>query len=131
MWIWKKKNLKISFWQGFEPPPWRKFRIGINSEQIRTISNHSYIYIWANANQSEPIRKTVWILFVEKRLKINQTQSETSIWKNLKKIFNPNESESIRTRIDLNRIFNPNESEHWFIRIENQSVYGLIPIYSD
>ena len=67
--------------------PWRKFRIGFNSETIRTIPNHSDICIRANANQSKPIQKAFWISFVEKHLKIIPIQSETSIW------MNPNESE--------------------------------------
>ena len=67
--------------------PWRKFRIVIHSEPIRTILNHSDICIRANVSQSEPIRKMFGILFVEKRLKINPTQFD-SIWD-----FYPNESE--------------------------------------
>ena len=66
---------------------WRKFRIGIHSESIRTIPNHIDICIRANANQFEPIHKTFWISFVEKCLKIILTQSETSIR------MNPNELE--------------------------------------
>ena len=37
--------------------PWRKYRIEIHSGSIRTILIHSDIYIRANANHSEPIRK--------------------------------------------------------------------------
>ena len=57
-------------------------------------------------------------LFSGKRLKINPIQSETYIRMNPKKMFNPNESESYRTRIYLNRIYNPNQSEDWFLRSE-------------
>ena len=47
--------------------PWRKYRIRIHSELIRTIPIHSDICIQANANHSEPIRKTFCISFDEKR----------------------------------------------------------------
>ena len=56
--------------------PWRKYRTEIHSESIRTIPIHFDICIRANANNSEPIRKTFCISFDEKRLKINPTQSE-------------------------------------------------------
>ena len=49
--------------------PWRKYRIEIHSESIRTIPNHSDICIRANANHSESIRKTFCISFDEKRSK--------------------------------------------------------------
>ena len=45
--------------------PWGKFRIGIHSKPIRTIPIHSDICIRANANHSEPIRKTFCISFDE------------------------------------------------------------------
>ena len=51
--------------------PWRKYRIEIPSESIRTIPIHSEICIRANANHSEPIQKTFCISFDEKRSKIN------------------------------------------------------------
>ena len=57
--------------------PWRKFRIGIHSEPIRIIPNHSDIFIRANANQSEPIRKQFSISFVENRWKVNPTQFDS------------------------------------------------------
>ena len=47
--------------------PWRKYRIGIHSEPIRTIPILSDICIQANANYSEPIRKTFCISFDKKR----------------------------------------------------------------
>ena len=50
-----------------------KYRIKIHSKSIRTIPIHSDICIRANANQSEPIRKTFCISFDEKRSKINPT----------------------------------------------------------
>ena len=114
--------------------PSRKFRIGINSELIRTIPNYSDICIWANANQSEPIRETFCISFVEKRLKIIRLNpSLLSEWIR-SKFFNLSESESIRTRMD----FHPNESVFGLIRIHsdwiyglNKSVFGLIMIHSD
>ena len=46
--------------------PWRKYRIGIHSEPIRTIPIHSDVCIRANANHSEPIRKTFCNPFDEK-----------------------------------------------------------------
>ena len=64
--------------------PWRRYRIEIYSEPIRTIPIHSDICIRANANHSEPIRKTSFISFDEKRSKINPINSETkfdSDWK--------------------------------------------------
>ena len=106
--------------------PWRKFRIGIHSESIRTIPNHSDICIRANASQSESIRKTFWISFVEKHLKINPTQSEISLRMNPKWIFNSNESESFLTRIDLNRIFNPN-TDSFGLKI----YFGFVRIHTD
>ena len=47
--------------------PWRKYRIGIHLEPIRTILIYSDICIRANANHSEPIRKTFCNSFDEKR----------------------------------------------------------------
>ena len=47
--------------------PWWKYRIWIHSEPIKTIPIHSDICIRANANHSEPIRKTFCISFGEKR----------------------------------------------------------------
>ena len=47
--------------------PWRKYRIGIHSEPIRTIPIHSDICIQANPNHSEPIRKMFCNSFDEKR----------------------------------------------------------------
>ena len=52
---------------------WRKYRIEIHSESIRIIPIHSDICIQAIGNDSEPIRKTFWISFDEKRSKINPT----------------------------------------------------------
>ena len=46
--------------------PWRKYRIGIHSEPIRTIPIHSDICIGANANHSEDIRKKFYNSFDEK-----------------------------------------------------------------
>ena len=43
----------------------------INSEPIGTTPIHSDIYTRANANYSEPIQKTFYISFDEKRAKIN------------------------------------------------------------
>ena len=51
--------------------PWRKFRIGIHFQPIRTIPNHFEIYIQANENKSEPNRKKFSKSFVENHLKIN------------------------------------------------------------
>ena len=48
---------------------WRKYRIGIHSEPIRTIPIHSDICIRANANHSEPIRKTFCISFDKKSIR--------------------------------------------------------------
>ena len=46
---------------------WRKYRIRINSEPIGTIPIPSDICIRANANYSEPIRKTFCNSYDEKR----------------------------------------------------------------
>ena len=64
--------------------PWRKYRIEIHSESIRTIPIHSDICIRANSNHSEPIRNQV---------------------------FNPDQSKSIRHWIYPNRIINQNQSK--------------------
>ena len=56
--------------------PWPKFRIGIHSDLIRTIPNHSGICIRANANQSELIRKKFLMSFVENRSKNNPSHSD-------------------------------------------------------
>ena len=45
--------------------PRQKYRIEIHSKSIRTIPIHSDICIRANANHSEPIRKTLFISFNE------------------------------------------------------------------
>ena len=47
--------------------PFRKFRIEIHSEPIRTIRNQFEIWVRVNANQSRPIRKKFLILFAENR----------------------------------------------------------------
>ena len=83
--------------------------IGIHSEPIRTIPIHSDIYIRANANHSEQIRKTFCISFDEKRVKnrpnlIRFNPRQLSKWIRA----NPNQSEleliktefSIRAQID-------------------------------
>ena len=57
--------------------PWRKYRIEIHYELIRTIPIHSDICIRDNANHSEPIQETFCILFDEKRSKINPTSSDS------------------------------------------------------
>ena len=105
---------------------------------FRTNSNYSTISGQANANYSEPIWKKIWISFVENRLKINPTQSETSIR------MNPNEfewnfqSEWIQTPTDLHRIFNPNQSDWIRVWMDldwkfclDQPESGLILIRSD
>ena len=84
--------------------PWRKCRIGIHSEPIRTIPNHSDICILTNANQSKPIRKTFWISVVEKRLR-----KESDLIRN----FYPNESERIQSKILIR--MNQNQSGQEFI----------------
>ena len=92
----------------------------ITSEQIISIGNvypswneetpiRSDICIRANANHLEPIRKTFYNLFDEKRQKIDPTISD------LIRGNNPNQSESTRARIDPNRIFN--HTEKLFISI--------------
>ena len=63
--------IRIDLWPFFIKRTWRKYRIGINSEPIRTIPFHFDICIRANSNHSEPIRKTFCISFDEKRSKIN------------------------------------------------------------
>ena len=60
----------------FKEHSWRKYRIEIHSESIRTIPIHSDIYIQANANHSEQFRKTFCISFDENMSKINPTQSD-------------------------------------------------------
>ena len=72
----------------------RVLDIGTHSAPIRNIPNHFKICIQSNANQSEPIQKKFSISFVEKRFKINQTQSD-AIREFFPNIY-PNESESIR-----------------------------------
>ena len=67
--------------------PWRKYRIKIHSETIRAIPIHFDICIRANANYSEPIRKTFRISFDEKQSKINPINSEKSIRMNPKPSF--------------------------------------------
>ena len=110
--------------------PWRKYRIGIHSEPIRTIPIHSDICIRANANHSERIRKTFCNSFDEKSrlfrfIPISVSESMRIIPKTFEKRFvtrlmkndkksirmNPKpcfQSESIRARIDPNRISNQN-----------------------
>ena len=88
--------------ESFECEPWCKYRIEINSESIRNMLIHSDICNRANANHSEPIRKTFCISFDEKR-SINQSD--------LIRLIPRHESEWIRSRIDPNRIFNENQSE--------------------
>ena len=78
------QTVKESHWP--KELSWRKYRIGINWEPIRTIPIHSDICIRANANHSEPIRKTFCISFDEKSDLIRGS--------------NPNESDSIRARIE-------------------------------
>ena len=70
------------------------------SNSIRTIPIHSDICIRANANHSEPIRKTFCISFDKKRSKLIRTNPKPSF-----------QSESIRAWVHLNRIFNQNQSE--------------------
>ena len=50
----------------FQYTPWRKYRIRIHSESIRTIPIHTDICIRVDANHSDPIRKTFCNLFDEK-----------------------------------------------------------------
>ena len=83
--------------------PWRKYRIGIHSEPIRTIPIHSDICIWANANHSEPIRKTFFYLVSWKTVKKSSFQSELEF--------------SIR--------INPSHSDLGFIRIDSDWKFGL------
>ena len=67
---------EICFWTN----PGQKFRIGIHSEPIRTISIHSNICIRTNANYSESNRKKFCISFLWKPVKIqilNQNQSDS------------------------------------------------------
>ena len=47
----KKKFIIVG--TSLEKLPWRKYRIGIHSEPIRTIPIHSDVCIQANANHSE------------------------------------------------------------------------------
>ena len=82
-----------------------KYRIGIHSEPIRTISIHSDICMQANANHFEPIWKTFCISFDENRLKIDPTLSD------LIRGNYPNESVPIR--------INPTSESFWLILIEN------------
>ena len=76
---------------------------------FKRIERNSDICIRVNANQSEPIRKTFWISFVEKCLKINPIEFDSI------REFYPNESERIRSKFSIR--MNHNQSEHWFIQI--------------
>ena len=95
--------------------PWRKYRIEIHSESIRTIP----------ISVSEPMRtipnqsgKTFCISFDEKRSKINPNESQTI----RNQVFNLDQLKSIRSRIDPTkfpiRIY-PNHSDLGFIRIDS------------
>ena len=64
--------IRIDFLPFFIKRPWRRYRIGIHSEPIRTIPNHSDIWIGVNANHSEPIRKS----FVSRLMKNGQKSIE-------------------------------------------------------
>ena len=78
-----------------------------------------------NCKLIQAIKILLVIPFVENCLKINPTQSQTSIRMNLNKSESNLESksniesESIRTRIDLHRILNPNEPVLELIRIRS------------
>ena len=96
--------------------PWRKYRIEIYSDSIRTIPIHSDICIRANANHSEPFRtnpKNVLYLVWWKTVK-NQCESFRAwipsdwFWLKIR-------LKSIRARIDLD----------WKLG------FGLVRIHSD
>ena len=94
--------------------PWRKYRIEIHSDSIKTIPIHSNICIRANANHSEPIQKSVVSRLMkngQKPIRLNPINSETSIR------MNPNQSET-KLSIQINSI---NPRSEWFelILIEN------------
>ena len=119
MWECKRRKKGVS-----NKVPWRKYRIGIHSEPIRTIPIHVDICIRANANHSEPIRKTFCNSFDEKRSKINPIHS-TLIRSITLNIPEPSfQSESFQARIVSNRIFNHNHTKIRLIRI-NSDCLGL------
>ena len=102
----KWKNLRQ-----YRSYPGRKYRIGIYPEPIRTIPIHSNIYIWANANHSEPIRITFCISFDEKRSQNNPILSKASIRMNPNQVFNPNKSELGLVQTEFSIRINPNHSD--------------------
>ena len=134
--IWKipEKTITSFQWQFYKKIPWQRYRIESHSASIRNIPIHSDIFIRANANRSEPIRKTVETQSDLMRL-IPRHQFEW-IRTNPKPSF---QFRSIRSRIAPNQIHNQNQSESlrpWFIRINSdwkfdvdQSELGMIWSY--
>ena len=102
---------------------WFPIRMNQCSDWISAIPNHSDICIRVNTNQYEPIRKTFWISFVEKSLKINTTQSDSI------RDFCPNESERLRSKFSIG--MNQNQSGHGLISNPNEPVFGLNQRYSE
>ena len=80
--------------------PWRKCRIEIHSESIRTFPIHSDICIRANANHSEPQFEKRFVSRLmkngQKSIRLNPINYETSIR------MNPNRSEWIWTSLKPN-----------------------------
>ena len=96
--------------------PWRKYRIVIHSELIRTIPIHSDI-----PNESEKCFISRLMKIGQKPIRLNPINFETSIRMNpnesepiRNQVFNLVQSELIRSRIYLNRIFNQNQSKSFW-----------------
>ena len=73
-------NFQKNIFQKSDFPPWRRYRIEIHSESIRTVPIHSNICIRGNANHSEPIRNQV---FNPDQSELGLIQTEFSIRNNL------------------------------------------------
>ena len=100
---------------------WRKFRIGIQSKRIRTISSHSEICFRSIQNHSELIRKTFCILFHEKgsiSIRFNPVLPEASIRISLRSDwYKPNfHSKSFRPRIYLDLCLGLKRNESDWVR---------------
>ena len=111
---------------------WRKYRIEIHSESIRTIPTLSDICIRANANHSEPIRKTFRISFDGRRSKINPS----SDWFGLIWIKNLVSKWIEFIRIDVSELIGLSRIDFWpfFVKWRTKRFldwFGMIRIGSD
>ena len=121
-------DIKISVKINVNIIPGKSYRLKIHSERVRGIPSHSESCLWTIRMHSELIRKTLWIPFDVKRLKINPTWSYSIR-------FNTNESESIRISLageGIGSKFIPSQSELFrFIPISVSEPMRIIPNHSE